>query len=349
MEWWWLSTVQTTKPGSNLDELQNWILAGSPGCRNHQGCNNLQVTSIADRQIHNIVDERNAEAVVTARLRAGRYVMLPNCPSVPWFTGLCSEQCNNTRTCTILSRRHFFFFKRFPSSSVNRITCWVNTLHECPGTVKGKRSDLKFTQRAKYSSVSLFLFPAFHSRDVQNREQGTRNKRVGGRQMLEHECQTCWMKPIATQVRWEHFCSVRPRGQQWLLLCNSDLCNTSTTYTHSLQYLSWRRLDNAITIKGRYRQTRHPLAVLSHFLSNGVTCLPLAKPHTATFEASCTQRAQSSTWMVIVFWSPRLLTRPLVAPLKFKKKNSVWGKIRNSLTTSKAQFKPLPINYTFLR
>lgn len=33
------------------------------------------------------------------------------------------------------------FYKCLPTPTVNHITCWVNTLHECPGKVKAKRSD----------------------------------------------------------------------------------------------------------------------------------------------------------------------------------------------------------------
>lgn len=40
---------------------------------------------------------------------------------------------------SILSLRHFY--KCLPTPTVNHITCWVNTLHECPGKVRAKRSD----------------------------------------------------------------------------------------------------------------------------------------------------------------------------------------------------------------
>lgn len=172
----------------------------------------------------------------------------------------------------------------------------------------------KVQQRKPFS----FLFFLHFTAAAFGQERRNKSKRVGGKKknvrarisdlLNKAYCSTGVLGAFTQQ------CAVM-RAAAAALLCNFNLCNTPTTYTHSVQYLSWRGLDNAVTTKGRCRQTPHPRAVLSHFKSYGVTCLPLAKPHAATVEASCTKRALSSIWIWTVFWSPQLLTRPLVAPL----------------------------------
>lgn len=122
--------------------------------------------------------------------------------------------------------------------------------------------------------------------------------------MLQHAFQS-WKKKkqIATQVRWELFTQCAAMREATVPLCNSNLCNTPTTYTHGLQYLSWRELDNGVTIKGCYEQTRESLAVLT--------------------SCETTYGNFQRTRMLTVVWSPWLLTHPLVAPLVSERKQAL--------------------------
>lgn len=123
-----------------------------------------------------------------------------------------------------------FYLKHHPAPAVNRITCWVNTLHECPGKVKGKRSDWNLH---KEQSTAAF---AFHSRGIRTREKKQtqtswwEKKKVRARTsdlLNKADCNTGVLGAFTQQ------CAAM-RAAAAALLCNFNLCNTPTTYTHSV-------------------------------------------------------------------------------------------------------------------
>lgn len=200
----WIRTVHTTKPSFNLDRRKNWIFAGT-----------------AEAAVINCRLSDYRCCWRAKRWDGRRYVVLPKCDLVHKTLQWTTQQR------TLLWVGVFSFLNASPP--VNRITCWVNELHECPGKVKSNTSDWN---SHKDNSVSLFVFLAFYSSGIRATEEA---KKTNG--LVGDKCSTRFRfiktkKPIATQVRWESLRSVQPCGEQ-RCRCAIPTCATRPQPTHT--------------------------------------------------------------------------------------------------------------------